>query len=377
MFEKEGTKQAVETTETAETVEKKEKKKMALWKKILIGVLAVIFLFVACVGGYAINLFNKINRFEPIETISPEQEDFEIEESDTNASEEEYPELDPDDVDWDSTPEPDETDPSATPSGSSGSASSVTIPKDKDIINILLVGQDRWEGNTRQRSDSMIIATLNKKTKTIKLTSLMRDMYVKIPGYSDNRINAAYKFGGMELLDKTIYENFGLTIDGNIVVDFTGFTKIIDKIGGVDIALTQAEIEYLGLEGKATPGQKYSMNGNTALRYSRIRRLAGGDFKRTERQRKVLTAVFNKSLSMGLPGVLELIDELFPLLTTDLSAFQLIDYATTVFSMDISTLQTYRLPVDGSYTQNKIRGMAVIVPNLYKNRVALKEIVEG
>ncbi len=375
MFEKEETKQAVETTETAETVEKKEKKKMALWKKILIGVLAVIFLFVACVGGYAINLFNKINRFEPIETISPEQEDFEIEESDTNASEEEYPELDPDDVIWNS--ESETTEPNSTSAPSSGtSASTVTIPQDKDIINILLIGQDRREGQGRQRSDSMIIATLNKKTKTLKLTSLMRDMYVQIPGYSDNRINAAYAFGGMELLNKTIYKNFGLTIDGNIEVDFTGFTKIIDRIGGVEIALTQAEIDYLNLTD-ATAGQKYLMNGETALLYSRIRYLAGGDFKRTERQRKVLTAVFNKSLSMGLPGVLELIDELFPLLTTDLSALQLIDYATTVFSMDISTLQTYRLPVDGSYTQNKIRGMAVIVPNLYKNRVALKEIVEG
>ncbi len=370
MFEEEKAKEAV--------VEKKEKKKMALWKKILIGVLAVIFLFVACVGGYAISLFSKINRFEPIETISPEDEDFIVEDSDNQASEEEYPELNPDDVIWDSTPEPESTTaPNSTSKPSSGnSASTITIPQDKNIINILLIGQDRREGQGRQRSDSMIIATLNKKTKTIKLTSLMRDMYVQIPGYSDNRINAAYAFGGMKLLNATIYKNFGLTIDGNIEVDFSGFTKIIDRIGGVDISLTQAEIDFLGLKD-AKAGQKYHMNGEIALRYSRIRYLAGGDFKRTERQRKVLTAIFNKSLSMGLPGVLELIDELFPLLTTDLSALQLIDYATTVFGMDISTLQTYRLPVDGSYTQNKIRGMAVIVPNLYKNRVALKEIIES
>lgn len=372
MFEKE------ETTVVEEKVEKKEKKKMAIWKKILIGILAVIFLFVACVGGYAISLFNKINRFEPVETIAPENEDFEIEESDKNVSEEEYPVLDPDQVVWDPTPSPDETDaPDATKKPSGTPRPAVTIPQDKDIINILLVGQDTWEGNVRQRSDSMIIATLNKKTKTIKLTSLMRDMYVQIPGYSDNRINAAYKFGGMELLDKTIYKNFGLTIDGNIVVNFTGFTKIIDRIEGIDISLTKAEIEYLGLEGKATPGKKYHMDGNTALRYCRIRRLAGGDFGRTERQRKVLTAVFNKSMSMGLTGVLGLIEELFPLLTTDLTAMQLIDYATTVFGMGIDSLQTYRIPVNGAYSQAKIRGMAVIVPNLYKNRVALKEIIEG
>ena len=362
--------------------EKKEKKKMALWKKILIGVLAVIFLFVSCVGIYAISLFSKINRFDPVETIAPEHEDFETDDSDQNASEEEYPVLDPDNVIWDPTPEPDETPgstgaPDATKKPSGTPRPAVTIPKDKDIITIWLIGQDRGEGEVRHRSDSIIIATLNKKTKTIKLTSLMRDMYVQIPGYSDNRINAAYKFGGAELLNKTIYKNFGVTIDGNIVVDFMDFVHVIDKIGGVDIALTKAEIEYLGLEGKATPGKKYHMNGQTALTYCRIRRLAGGDFGRTERQRKVLTDVFNKSLAMGLPGVLGLVEEVFPLITTDLKTTQLVEYATTVFSMGISSMETNSIPVKGAYTQAKIRGMAVIVPDLYKNRVALKEIIES
>ena len=375
MFEEE--KQSAEMV-AEEKKAKKEKKKMAVWKKILIALLAVIFLFVACVGGYAISLFNKINRFEPIETIAPEHEDFEIEEGDNNVSEEEYPEINPDDVVWNPTPEPDETEePNATKKPSGTPRPAVTIPKDKDIINILLIGQDRWEGNTRQRSDSMIIATLNKKTKTIKLTSLMRDMYVQIPGYSDNRINAAYKFGGAELLNKTIYKNFGVTIDGNIVVDFMDFVHVIDKIGGVDIALTKAEIEYLKLEGKAIAGQKFHMNGNTALTYCRIRRLAGGDFGRTERQRKVLTDVFNKSLAMGLPGVLGLVEEVFPLITTDLKTTQLVEYATTVFSMGISSMETNNIPVKGAYKQAKIRGMAVIVPDLYKNRVALKEIIES
>lgn len=365
MFEKEGTKEYEQTTKSA----KKEKKKMALWKKILVGVLAVIFVFVACVGVYAVSLFSKINKPEPVETIRPEDETFEVEEEDTNVSDEEFPELHPDDVVWEPTPEPETT---ADPSNNAD----FKIPQDKEIINILLIGQDRRPGQGRQRSDSMIIATLNKKTKTIKLTSLMRDMYVQIPGYSDNRINAAYAFGGMELLNQTIYKNFGLTIDANIEVDFTGFTTIIDRIGGVDITVTQAEIDYLNLSG-ATAGQKYHMDGDTALRYSRIRYLAGGDFKRTERQRTILLAAFNKAKAMGLTEVLGLINELFPLLTTDLTALELIDYATFIFGADIGNLQTYRIPVDGSYTQNKIRGMAVLVPNLRKNRVALKEIVEG
>lgn len=368
MFEKEGT-TGYEKTEKSN---KKEKKKMAIWKKILIGVLAVIFVFVACVGVYAVSLFSKINRPGPVETVRPEDETFEVEPEDENVDENEYPELDPGAVNWG------EEDPQTTanPSATGSSGTDFKIPQDKDIINVLLIGQDRRPGQGRQRSDSMIIATLNKKNKTLKLTSLMRDMYVQIPGYSDNRINAAYAFGGMELLNKTIYKNFGLTIDANIEVDFTGFTKIIDRIGGVDITVTQAEIDYLKLSG-AKAGQKYHMDGDTALRYSRIRYLAGGDFKRTERQRTVLLAAFNKAKNIGLTGVLDLINELFPLLTTDLSALELIDYATFIFTSDIGNLQTYRIPVDGAYTQNKIRGMAVLVPNLSKNRQALKEIVEG
>ncbi|MFQ9799037.1 MAG: LCP family protein [Clostridia bacterium] len=100
------------------------------------------------------------------------------------------------------------------------------------MVNILLIGQDRREGEGRQRSDSMILATINKKSQSIYLTSFMRDMYVPIPGYSDNRINAAYAFGGMDLLDDTIETNFGIHIDGNVEVDFSGFKTLIDMMGG-------------------------------------------------------------------------------------------------------------------------------------------------
>ena len=119
--------------------EKKEKKKMALWKKILIGVLAVIFLFVSCVGIYAISLFSKINRFDPVETIAPEHEDFETDDSDQNASEKDYPVMNPDDVVWDPTPDPGETpngtaDPNATKKPAGTPRPAVTIPKDKEFL---------------------------------------------------------------------------------------------------------------------------------------------------------------------------------------------------------------------------------------------------
>ena len=100
------------------------------------------------------------------------------------------------------------------------------VLSDDDIKNILIIGQDRREGETgRTRSDTMIICSINTKTNKIYLTSLMRDMYVPIPGYGANRINAAYVFGGMDLLDSVIEQDFGVKIDGNVEVDFDGLSR--------------------------------------------------------------------------------------------------------------------------------------------------------
>ena len=114
-----------------------------------------------------------------------------------------------------------------------------------NIKSILLIGQDKREGESRQRSDSMILATLDKDQRTVSLTSFMRDLYVAIPGYSTTRINAAYAYGGMELLDATLEENFGVKIDGNVEVDFEVFQVLVDKVGGIDLELTQAEADYI------------------------------------------------------------------------------------------------------------------------------------
>ena len=122
-------------------------------------------------------------------------------------------------------------------------ADNISIMKDDDVKNILLIGQDAREGEGRQRSDSMILCSINTKTKKIVLTSLMRDMYVQIPGYSSNKLNAAYCFGGMELLDQVIENNFGITIDGNVAVDFFGFMDAMSVIGNLDIELTAEEAE--------------------------------------------------------------------------------------------------------------------------------------
>lgn len=253
----------------------------------------------------------------------------------------------------------------------------------ENVFNFLLVGQDRRPGEARARSDSMILVTVNTKAKTITLTSLMRDMYVQIPGYMDNRINVAYSIDGIDLLYKTIEHNFGLQLDRFVEVDFSGFAEIVDIVGGVDVELTEAEAshlnyneDYYGFPNESwqlVPGVNH-LTGNQALAYARVRRVDGtGDFSRTERQRKVMTAMIEKASDMSWSQIYSLITSLSDVVTTDMSSNDILAYAYTFYSMiDEMTIQTQRLPVDGSYTNRSVEGVGqVLIPDLAKNREVL------
>jgi LCP family protein required for cell wall assembly len=253
-----------------------------------------------------------------------------------------------------------------------------TVITNKEVINILLIGQDRRPNEDRARSDSMIIATINKHDKTIKLISLMRDMYVQIPGYSDNKINAAYALGGMELLDDTIEKNFLVHIDGNVEVDFEQFTKIIDKIGGIDIKINERETEYLNTDTNWNLSAGIChMTGDVALKYSRTRYVGNDDYERTERQRKVLSAAFKKIKDSSLITILTLADDILSLINTDISSTNIIGYITGIMSMGEIEVETYRIPADGEFTIATIREMSVLVPDLSDNRALLKEYIWG
>lgn len=182
----------------------------------------------------------------------------------------------------------------------------------KNVINILLVGSDHGAiKGDHGRSDSIMIATVNFKTKELKLTSLMRDMYVEIPGHGHNKLNAAYAFGGVELLYQTIAKNFGIKIDKYCVVDFSTFEKVINKVGGVEISLEEKEAKYLNTTNYISKKKyrnvkvgKQTLNGNQALGYARVRyvvskKYGDGDFGRTGRQRAVLQAALNKVLQQS------------------------------------------------------------------------------
>lgn len=256
-----------------------------------------------------------------------------------------------------------------------------------NIKSILLIGQDKQGDQTRQRSDSMILATLDKDQGTISLTSFMRDLYVAIPGYSSTRINAAYAYGGMELLDETLEENFGVQIDGNVEVDFEVFKVLVDKVGGIDLELTQAEADYIcGRDQSVLYPQPLRtdwdlqegvnhLDGEQALIHARNRSIGNSDYRRTERQQDVLKAAFAKIKDLNVLEIGGLVKDVLPLVTTDLSLWDMTGYAMDVMSIGTDEIQSYRIPKDGSYTPQTIDGMQVLVPNLEQNREYLQQIL--
>jgi LCP family protein required for cell wall assembly len=244
----------------------------------------------------------------------------------------------------------------------------------------LLIGQDRRPGETRARSDSMILCTVNKNTKSIVLTSFLRDLYVQIPGYGNNRINASYAWGGMELLNETLEQNFGIHVDGNVEVDFNQFADIVDLLGGVPMELRNDEAAYINGDTQSNLSGGYqTLNGKQALSYSRIRNLdADGDLSRSNRQRKVLDAMFSQVKNAGLVKLLSLLDEILPMVTTDMGNGEILGYAAKVFPMfSGASMTSQRIPADGAYKLAMIDGMSVLVADMDKTRTLLQETLGG
>ena len=249
------------------------------------------------------------------------------------------------------------------------------LESNDNIINILLIGQDRRPGEGRQRSDSMILCTINTEKKTLVMTSFLRDLYVDIPdwngrSYQDNRLNVCYALGGMGMLNTALEKNFGIQVDHNMEVDFSGFKNIVSLFGGVSINLTKAEAEYLG------QGLKEGVNFLTpdqALSYSRIRYI-DSDFGRTNRQRKVIMSLFSSIKNMSVSELTNLVTTILPMVTTNMSDADITNYMMKILPI-LSELQitTQYIPVDGSYRSVYIRGMAVLVPDLPTNIAVLKK----
>jgi len=254
------------------------------------------------------------------------------------------------------------------------------LGEDKNMTNILLIGQDRREGEERARSDAMILVTINKNTKSVVLTSFLRDLYVAIPGYGSNRINASYAWGGMELLNQTLEQNFGIYVDGNVEVDFNQFSEIVDLLGGVEITLRSDEAQTInGETGSSLTEGSQRLNGAQALAYARIRKLdADGDFSRTQRQRTLINAIIRQVKDAGIVNLLKIVDDVLPMITTDMSNTQILGMATAMLPLLTGAeITSQRIPADGTYSYAMVDGMSVLKPDLAANRKLLWDTLGG
>lgn len=251
------------------------------------------------------------------------------------------------------------------------------VVESDNVVNILLIGADRRKNETA-RSDTMILCTFNKTQGTITLTSFMRDMYVKIPGYKSNRINVSYALGGIPLLDKTISYNFGVESDGAVEIDFAQFSKLIDMLGGIELELSYREASFINsAAGSRLNAGVHILNGEEALMYSRFRGDSEGDFNRTNRQRIVLTKLLNEYKSKSMTELIGMMDEILPMVTTNMTKDEILGYVKDLFPMLASAqIVTNRLPIDDGYYHARINEMAVLVPDVAKNAEALRQIMD-
>ena len=232
-------------------------------------------------------------------------------------------------------------------------------PYSNSIINIALFGVDSADVSTG-RSDSIIIATIDTIHKKLKLTSVMRDSYVNISGIGNDKINHAYAFGGPQLAIKTLNENFNLNIEDFVAVNFDSLPKIIDMIGGVTVDITSEEVSHIpGISSAGT----YNLNGAQALSYSRIRYATGVDYVRTERQRTILTKIFEKILTINPMKYPSLLNEVLPMVQTSLDYSKILELGTEVLKMGVTTLEQERFPLDGYCQGEMINGVYYLTFN--------------
>lgn len=236
--------------------------------------------------------------------------------------------------------------------------------------NILLIGVDRRDDSWNGNSDVMMLVTVNFEKETVFLTSFLRDLYADIPGVGVSKLNAACANGGAELCVETIKQNYQVDIDNYAWVDFRSMRQIVDVLGGVDVQVDEDERNvtngYItamcqadGVEPEehliTEPGFVH-LDGYQAVGYSRNRRSGGtSDFGRTDRQREIIMALFEKEASAGAEELSATLLSLIPYVETDMTPFGLMALLPRLGDVQKFAVQEVRIPYDGEYyVQNEI-----------------------
>jgi len=246
---------------------------------------------------------------------------------------------------------------------------------DLDEVNILVLGIDS-RGEDHSRSDSMMVIHFNKKQKQPKLISIMRDSYVDIPGYDKQKVNAAYAYGGPELVRKTLKESFDLDINYYAIIDFKGFAKIVDAVAPDGIEVDVPKKMSYGIGMTLQPG-KQVLHGDRLLGYVRFRHDRESDFGRVRRQQEVFSKLQKEAVSIGniaqLPKLWGLVD---PYIETNIPNGVIFSLGKDFLLGSVKETKSFRLPVDGSFTNKDDPTYgAVLDLDLEQNKEELKRFL--
>jgi len=254
----------------------------------------------------------------------------------------------------------------------------------KERVNILLLGGDDRgvNKNERPRSDTMMLLSIDPVTKKAAMMSILRDLYVKIPGKGENRINAALAFGGPNLAMKTVSDLLDMPIQYYMYTDFQGFIALVDALGGITIDV-EKDMKWTDSADKHVYDINLKkgvqeMDGKTALQYVRFRHDNLHNIGRAERQRKFMTAVFDKMKSFGsivkLPTIL---NKMEPYIESNIQPGEMTKLAMLGVSLDRSQLASVQIPPNFLYTDRMISGMAVVTSDKKKLQKYVGDVLEG
>lgn len=247
------------------------------------------------------------------------------------------------------------------------------------VKNVLLIGCDARGDVEGNRSDTMILLSIDTKNRKLKLTSFLRDSYVYIPekGFS-NKLNSSFSYGGQKCLMDTLEYNFGVNIDNYVMVNFNAFRQLVNLLGGITVdGVTEREAKYMREEVKipSVKAGKNKMDGKTALWYCRIRYI-DNDFRRTERQRKVISAIIDKVIKTDIFTLMNICKEVLPNVSTDIKTTELLGLGVNAVLRYLRyDIVQQQIPADGEWADRWVGSQQVVALDFEANKRILKEFI--
>lgn len=261
-----------------------------------------------------------------------------------------------------------------------------------DWTNILLLGTDARGDTKYLRTDTMVVLSINRRTSQAKMTSIMRDIWVQLPEYGGQKLNAACVYGGPELTIRTINEYFGLNIEKYALVNMKCLVAIVDALGGLELDITPRESGAINrlnassvgakdgsgkyVSSSVHSGSQVTLDGKQVLAYSRIRK-SDSDYARTSRQRTVLIAIAKKLQGQSPLAMAGLAASLLQYVDTNLSLDEIMEIAAVCMDTDLSSISEFRIPADGTYQDGMFGNTWCIKPDFEANAQALHAFIYG